>query len=295
MTKIFTGRRLFSVILSTAAFVMPALARHDSQNTVFTERDSAAFVNAAWNWNTAVNGAEYATVQIEMFNSVQTVSVVRYPLRRFRTGVIHCPGEDRGTVSEIGMEGHAGFAINGGYFNMGTLYPVTYLRVKGHEKGYVDKDEITYRSNGAVAFSRRGIQIYVCDTSGYGHIPSRCLDVLAAGPVLVYDGNIVDYTDDSSFYSSRHPRSFIGYTSDGMVYMVVIDGRFNGLADGATIAEAAFIARMLGLDAALNLDGGGSSSLWISGKGVLSHPTDNRKFDHEGEREVPNCIIATAR
>lgn len=39
-----------------------------------------------------------------------------------------------------------------------------------------------------------------------------------------------------------------------------------------------------------NLDGGGSSALWTSTTGVISHPRDNRRFDHEGERTVPNLI-----
>ena len=73
--------------------------------------------------------------------------------------------------------------------------------------------------------------------------------------------------------------------------MAVIDGRFKGQGDGATIAETAYIARQLGLTEALNLDGGGSSTLWTAQEGVLNHPYDNRRFDHEGERGVPNCIV----
>lgn len=69
--------------------------------------------------------------------------------------------------------------------------------------------------------------------------------------------------------------------------MAVIDGRFKGQGDGATIAETAYIARQLGLTEALNLDGGGSSTLWTAQEGVLNHPYDNRRFDHEGERGAP--------
>lgn len=259
-------------------------------------RDSIAFAGAEWNWKTTPDGAEYASVSINMFNSVQTISAVRYNSRSYRTAVVHSPGEGRGTVSSLGAGKDADIAINGGYFNMSTLYPTTYVRVKGREKGFVDKGEMLYRSNGAIAFGRKDIRIYVCDTvAGYSHIPSRYRDVLAAGPVLVEDGRIVCYPDKNGFYASRHPRSLIGYTEDGMVYMVVIDGRFKGMADGTTIWETAFIAKMFGLEDALNLDGGGSSSLWTAESGVLNHPADNGKFDNDGEREVPNCIIAAAR
>lgn len=77
--------------------------------------------------------------------------------------------------------------------------------------------------------------------------------------------------------------------------MAVIDGRFRGEGEGATIAETAYIARLLGLVEALNLDGGGSSTLWTARKGVLNHPYDNHRFDHAGERAVPNCIVVRSK
>ena len=42
----------------------------------------------------------------------------------------------------------------------------------------------------------------------------------------------------------------------------------------------------------MNMDGGGSSALWEHSYGVLNHPCDNKKFDHDGERTVPDIIIA---
>jgi exopolysaccharide biosynthesis protein len=47
---------------------------------------------------------------------------------------------------------------------------------------------------------------------------------------------------------------------------------------------------MIGLTDALNLDGGGSSTLWTRSAGVLNHPSDNGRFDHFGQRVVPNII-----
>ena len=48
---------------------------------------------------------------------------------------------------------------------------------------------------------------------------------------------------------------------------------------------------MLGMTDAINLDGGGSTTLWTEKTGVINHPYDNRKFDHDGERSVPNLIV----
>jgi len=257
--------------------------------------DSVAFANARWNWKPAGNGAEYVSVKVNMFNSVQSISAVRYPADRFRTAVMDSPGADSDIVSRLGSKSGSDIAVNGGYFDMKTLYPATYVRAKGKKKGETDRRELLDRSNGAIAFGRKGMHIYSCDTTGYGHIPGKYRSVVAAGPVLVKDGEMIRYESADGFYTSRHPRSIIGYTDGGMVYMIVIDGRFEGLAEGATVGEAAFVAKMFGLKDALNLDGGGSSSLWTKSTGVLNHPSDNRLFDNAGEREVPNCIIATAR
>ena len=71
--------------------------------------------------------------------------------------------------------------------------------------------------------------------------------------------------------SVPHPRSFVG--SDGVkLWFVVIDGRNPWHSNGTTIAETAEAAQRLGLIDALNLDGGGSSSIWWSGKIVNLTP-----------------------
>ena len=84
----------------------------------------------------------------------------------------------------------------------------------------------------------------------------------------------------------------MGYDRNGYYHMIVIDGRFPGQADGITIKEAAAIAIYAGLYEAINLDGGGSSTLWTEPTGVINHPSDNKRFDHSGCRTVPTIIIA---
>ena len=108
---------------------------------------------------------------------------------------------------------------------------------------------------------------FACDTTQYPHIARRYRAALAAGPLLVSGGKIIEYDSGDSFYTHRHPRSLIGKRPNGEVVMAVIDGRAKGQAAGATIAETAYIARLLGLTDALNLDGGGSSALWTHREG----------------------------
>ena len=76
---------------------------------------------------------------------------------------------------------------------------------------------------------------------------------------------------------------------------MVVDGRFADKAVGASIAELAKLCKWLGMVEAMNLDGGGSSTLWSKAYGVVSHPCDNRTFDHEGSREVSSTLIVKAK
>ena len=257
-----------------------------------TPEDSVAFAGARWQITPLAAGAECRRAQIDMFGSRQTVSVVAYPARNFTTEIIQLDGKASPT-SELGKAAGADAALNGSYFNMKTLAPVTFVLIDKQILGRTTPGE-TMRTNGVIALrDKRGrkMDILRCDTTQYSRIARRYRSALAAGPMLVRDGRSVEYDSEDSFYARRHPRTLIGKRADGTVVMAVIDGRFKGEADGATIAETAYIARQLGLVDALNLDGGGSSTLWTAQEGILNHPYDNKRFDHEGERGVPNCIV----
>lgn len=261
-----------------------------------TPEDSVAFAGARWQITPLAAGAECRRAQIDMFDSRQTVSVVAYPARNFTTEIIQLDGKACAT-SELGKAAGADAALNGSYFNMKTLAPVTFVLIDKQILGRTTPGE-TMRTNGVIALrDKRGrkMDILRCDTTQYSRIARRYRSALAAGPMLVHEGEILIYDTDDTFYTGRHPRSVIGTRSDGSVVLLVIDGRFPGRAAGATIAETAYIARQLGLTEALNLDGGGSSSLWTRRLGVLNHPTDNKCFDHEGERAVPNGIVVFRR
>ena len=258
--------------------------------------DSIAFANARWEISDLGGGAECRYAQIDMFGSRQSISVVSYPRRNFETQIVHLDRRAEAT-SELGKAAGADIAVNGSYFNVKTFEPVTFVLIDKKIVGRTTPNELM-RTNGMLAFrdkKGRRMDIFFCDTSEYGQVARRYRSALAAGPVLIDGGRIVEYDSDKSFYTGRHPRTVIGKRADGEVVMVVIDGRFKGRGEGATIAETAYIARLLGLVEALNLDGGGSSTLWTARKGVLNHPYDNHRFDHAGERAVPNCIVVRGK
>lgn len=259
-----------------------------------TPGDSIALATAAWRTSDLGGGAECRCAQIDLFGSRQSISVVSYPPRGFETRIVHLDRRAEAT-SRLGRDAGADIAVNGSYFNVRTFEPVTFVLADKKVVGRTTPQELM-RTNGIVAFKgRKGrrMDIFRCDTAHYGCVARRYRSALAAGPVLVDDGRIVEYDSDKTFYTGRHPRTLIGKRAGGEMVLVVIDGRFKGQGEGTTIAETAYIARQLGLVEALNLDGGGSSTLWTAQKGVLNHPYDNHRFDHAGERGVPNCITVT--
>ncbi len=242
-------------------------------------------------WQDLGKGAQVTSFQAQLFNSVQSISAIRYPERRFKLRVINDPGSEADWTGVL-AERHKGLAaVNGSYFNVKTLEPVTYVKEKRRVEGATTANE-TFRTDGLLAVRGRKVDIIRCDTLNYDSASKKCNDALAAGPVLLLDGwEARDEWPTTSFYTKRHPRTFVGTTNDGWVYLVVIDGRTPGKADGASIHETALIARLLGIDNAINLDGGGSSTLWTSKHGVVSNPCDNHRYDHEGQRRVPNIVM----
>ncbi len=85
--------------------------------------------------------------------------------------------------------------------------------------------------------------------------------------------------------SDKHPRTCIGYTRDHKLIIMVIQGRFPGVAEGATLQHEAQLLLDLGCVEALNLDGGGSSCMLINGKATIT-PSDKGL-----QRAVPAVFI----
>lgn len=284
--------------------------------------DSLAFANATWTVTDLGKGAQAMYAQIPMFYSTQSICVVKYPLKNFRTDILHRPGDTAGKPSEIGTEVGASFALNGGFFHVKQRIPSVYFREGKQQHGYTHPTEL-YRVDGIMGFKdrkgRKADIAAVADTTLYDMVGRGWKEAMASGPLLILDGEIAvpllmgDKADGANvsamadeqkqgskirthyssaqFYDKRHPRAAFGTDDEGYAYLVVIDGRFKGKADGATIYETAYICHLLGMTDAINLDGGGSTTLWTEKTGVLNHPYDNKKFDHEGERSVPNLIV----
>ena len=288
----------------------------------FIDADSLAFCNANWSITELGKGAQAMYAQVPMFFSSQSICAIKYPASEYKTEILHRPGKKAGKPSEIGKEVGAKMAVNACFFHVKQLIPSVYFRVGKNVYGVTDPTE-TYRVDGVVGFKDKdGKEMcieYSSDTQ-YEEVTKDWYTALASGPMLIKNGEIVvpmlmgddadgdnveamnaeqksgakirTHYSSAQFYDRRHPRAAVGTDNEGNIYYVVIDGRFKGKGDGASIYETAYICNMLGMTNAINLDGGGSSAIWSEVTGTFNHPYDNKKWDNEGERVIPNLIVA---
>jgi len=91
------------------------------------------------------------------------------------------------------------------------------------------------------------------------------------------------------FRDRRHPRTAAGVAADGSLLLVVVDGRWPEHSLGMTLSELARELVSLGAVDAVNLDGGGSTTLVVGGAVV------NRPSDEGGERPVSDALVVLPR
>ena len=113
------------------------------------------------------------------------------------------------------------------------------------------------------------------------------VDSIGGSPILLKDGKVM-VSPCSSYLCRQHPRTAIGRTATGKILLVVVDGRQSGYSVGMTLVQLANRMKKLGAVDALNLDGGGSSTMWIRGKGVVNRPSDG------SERSVTSAVLVLA-
>ncbi len=118
---------------------------------------------------------------------------------------------------------------------------------------------------------------------------SGLLHALGGGPRLVANGKPYVTAGTECFRSDvaagAAPRSAVGVMPNGDVLLVVVDGRQSGYSAGLGLGEVASFLTRLGVRDAMNFDGGGSSTLVVSGK-LVNSPSDG------DERGVSNALLA---
>src|SRR5690606_24557421 len=123
-------------------------------------------------------------------------------------------------------------------------------------------------------------------------INEKLEDIVAGVPQLIANGKIaVTWEQEKSsrtFAETRHPRTAVAKLRDGKLILAVIDGR-SETSGGIGLEDLAAYLLEFGAVDAMNLDGGGSSTMYLNGK-VINQPSDK-----EGERKIGDALVVTLR
>ncbi|MES2417650.1 MAG: phosphodiester glycosidase family protein [Bacteroidota bacterium] len=199
------------------------------------------------------------------------------------------------TTPTFGKENAALAAINGTFFDIKNGGSVDFIKVDSKiiNTTRLEKNNTRARHQQAAIVIENGkLSLKKWDRTPDWENNLTEKDIMLSGPLLIFDKNI-EKLDSTSFTKARHPRSAIGIKPNGKVILLTIDGR-NENSAGVSLIELTNVMRWLGCTSAINLDGGGSTALWVSSapeNGVVNFPSDNKKWDHEGARRVANVIL----
>ena len=188
-------------------------------------------------------------------------------------------------VSAIAARHDAFLAINGDYYNY------------RDDEGLVIRGGVLYRDKKT---SRDQLLIHADGTfeaivkgsfePGHGqeYLDSGVLECLTFGPLLVEGGEAVTFPKSYALSLNeeiREPRTVIGWVEENHYMLLVADGRRNGWSDkGMTLRELQQVLVEQGCQIAYNLDGGGSTTLYVNGE-IINRPSGSR------ERDVSDIIM----
>lgn len=250
-----------------------------------------------WQRQTLAPGLRWRSTHTEkLFHSKQSINVLDVDTRLRRLSLAFVTDTFLPT-SRLAQDSQALAAVNAGFFKIKEgRGSATYLRVRGRTVADLPAQGHP-RLNGALTLSASGYGApgieYARPNADY-NADSSGSTVLVTGPVLLLDGRAQHLEPEPEFIAKRHPRTCACTRSRGRLLLLTVDGRHEGQADGMNLFELTRLLRLLHCRNAINLDGGGSTTLWIRGQpdnGVVNYPSDNKKFDHFGERPVMNALL----
>ncbi|RYD71033.1 MAG: phosphodiester glycosidase family protein [Sphingobacteriales bacterium] len=199
------------------------------------------------------------------------------------------------TTSNFGIRDTAIAALNGNFFDVKNGGSVDFVKVNGNiiNTNRLDKDGNRARhQQAAVVIDNGKISIKKWDGTADWETKLMEQNIMLNGPLLTYN-DVDELLDTTSFTRLRHPRTCLGVKPNGRIILLTVDGR-NEKSAGMSLPELGKLMKWLGCKSAINFDGGGSTTLWVAGMpdgGVINYPTDNKKWDHEGQRKVANVVL----
>ena len=229
-----------------------------------------------------------------LFESNQIISLLslRNGSNVYETKFDHSPTNLRPT-SDFGRNNQAIAAINGSFYDMDKGGSVTYFEISdtviSKSKSVKNKwGKPNNLINGAIIIDvNNKITIEFAKAEQVYEASKKEAAVLVTGPMLLLNSALTEMPD-SKFVKNRHPRTCLCTTSEDII-LITIDGRQKNAA-GMNLYEVQQFLKSINCINAVNLDGGGSTTMWMKGKGVVNSPSDK-----SGERSVSNVLLILKR
>jgi exopolysaccharide biosynthesis protein len=260
--------------------------------------DSVRVMQANWHTTKIVRKLVWREVHLDtLFGAKQNINVLVIKNRGRKPGLTFGSGADSlKPTSWFGRRAGARGALNGTFFDIKKGGSVDYIKIDGR---VFDTTRIAdakapvpeHQQAGIVIDHNRVGIVFGGDRRGWERDrPEPSL--MTTGPLLLQNGQRHPLRQNP-FNNNRHPRTALGLGSRRQLLLVTVDGR-NANAAGMSLPELTDLLRWLGCRDAINLDGGGSTTLWLRnqpGNGVVNYPSDSKQWIHTGERPVSNVIL----
>jgi len=289
---------------------------------LYAQSDSAIVVNAKWEVIKVAPGItlKHYWFNGSLFGSNQNISILEVKLNHKNRIDLGYDAKKLKPTDEFAKEKNAIAAINGTFFNMKDGGSEDYIRANDktiNETKLHENDKRSFHQLAAIIINHNKMNIARWDSSTNWEDHLTGADIMVSGPLLIYHKQLLQWPLKTGFFG-RNPRSVAGIRRK-KIYFVAVDGR-NDKAAGMSIDELQLLMHWLNMDDAINLDGGGSTTLWVKNYpygGVVNHPSDNhqwlhsdaykpgmdldnlpadtKKWDHTGERPVANALLIIRR
>src|SRR5262249_4942641 len=226
---------------------------------------------------------------------VTTVYAVRYPRRSTRARVVHFPRPER--LDVWCRRNRVEEAVVGGFFLRDPYRPLGEVWIDGRPVTHEPVAAPYAARRASVVIDQGGVQLVE-----RGDAPKRPLgDLVQAGPMLVAGGTIVfdavadreGFTSgagqfDSDITDGRYPRAALGVSSESLI-TIACDGRRSNVDGGLSMTELAEAMVELGAESAINLDGGGSTTL-VHPRHLLHRPYSTQDQPAPASRPIVTAL-----
>ncbi|HPT21240.1 MAG TPA: phosphodiester glycosidase family protein [Bacteroidales bacterium] len=259
------------------------------------DAQTADFKKIRWEHEKIAPGLIWKSSHTYINDSIpQNINVLIVNLNKRKISIDYNPKENI-AVSRQCAGSDALAAVNAGFFDMMKGGSVTYIRTGGliADSDTSGKWKRRENMNGAILILHDGsVNITKCAENSWYDSHPEFRDILITGPLLIQESHEAELPSNA-FITNRHPRTAIGAGKRHRIILVTVDGRTKQSL-GMSLTELTDLMAYFHCKEAVNLDGGGSTTMWIKNmpfNGIVNMPCDNRKFDHEGERAVSDIIV----